>query len=87
MTRDGHYSCWHAYVTFGIKVKGQGQSFFFVENRLFYVKMPEKTIYANIITARAAVFDLHGIKSRGQKKFWLEMDCFICKIAREKDLR
>ena len=36
---------------------------------LFHVKFTEKTIYANIITARAAVFDLLGIKGQGQNSF------------------
>jgi len=46
----------------------------------FHVKLPENTIYAKIITARAAVFDLLGIKGQGQKLFWLEMDFFHVKL-------
>jgi len=43
----------------------------------FYVKSPEKTMYAKIITARAAVFDLRGVKGQGQFFFWLEIDFFM----------
>jgi len=32
----------------------------------FHVQVHEKTIYAKIITARAAVFDLRGVKDQGQ---------------------
>jgi len=52
--------------------QGQGSNTFLAE-MVFYVKLPEKTIYANIITARAAVLDLRGVKGQGQF-FWLEMD-------------
>jgi len=65
MTLGGHYSCWHAYLTFGGKVRVK--YFFLPGNELFHIKLPEKTIYAKIITARAAVFDLRGVKGQGQK--------------------
>ena len=48
----------------------------------FYVELSEKTIYAKIITARAAVLDLLWVKGQGQffyYFFWLEMDCFDVK--------
>jgi len=32
---------------------------------VLYVKLPEKKIYAKIITARTAVFDLRGVKGQG----------------------
>ena len=51
------------------------------------VKLHEKTIYAKILPARAAVFDLRGVKGQGQKYFGLKKDFFSCKIARENDLR
>jgi len=66
MTLGGHYSCWHAYVTFGGKVKGQGQFFFLLEMDFSHVKLTEKTIYPKIITARAAVFYLLWVKGQGQ---------------------
>jgi len=40
----------------------------------FHVRLSEKTIYAKIINARAAVFDLRGIKGQGHFFFcwkWL----------------
>jgi len=35
----------------------------------FHVKLPKKTIYAKIITARAAVFDGRAVKGQGQTIF------------------
>jgi len=44
-----------------------------------YVELPEKTIYAKIITARAAVFDLRGV--RGQdRNFVLAGNDFYAKL-------
>jgi len=48
-------------LTFGAKDKGQGKTNW-LEIDFFHVKLPEKTIYAKIIAARAAVFDLLGVK-------------------------
>jgi len=62
-------------LTFGGKVKGQGQ-FFLLEMVYFHVKLPEKTIYAKFFTVRAAVFDLRGVKGQGHF-FLLETD-FLC---------
>ena len=49
---------------------GQGQRpesiFFGLAMDFFHVKLPEKTIYAKIITARAAVFYLRGVTGLGQ---------------------
>ena len=69
----------HIYLTFRGKFKGQRQ-FFLAGNVLYYVKLPEKAIYSKIITARAAVFDLRGVKGQGQNFFCLEMDFFFVKL-------
>ena len=68
-------------------VKGQGQKKLGWKLTFFIVKMPEKTICAKIITARAAVSDLRGVKGQVQNKFRAENGLFLCKIARENDLR
>jgi len=67
-------------LTFAGKVEDQGQ-FFFAGNVLFHVKLPEKTIYAKIITARAAAFDLRGVKDQGQNLFLTGNGLFSCTIA------
>jgi len=46
----------------------------------FHVKLPEKTFYSKIITARAAVFDLLGVKVRANIFFGLGMDFFHVKL-------
>jgi len=43
----------------------------------FHVELPEKTIYAKIITARAAVFDLRVIKGEGQFFFGWKITFFM----------
>jgi len=63
-------------LTFGGKVKGQGQ-FFWLEMDYCHVKLPEKTIYAKIITARAAVFDLRGVKGQGESFFCVKWTFFM----------
>jgi len=67
-------------LTFGGKVKGLGQFFFWRETDFFQVKLPEKTIYAKIISALVAVFDLRGVKDQGRFFSWLEMDFFHVKL-------
>jgi len=52
----------------------------------FHVKLTEKTIYAKIITAQAAVFDLRGVKSQSHF-FFTWNGLFLCGIVRENDLR
>jgi len=56
-------------LTFGGKVKVQVQKLFWLEMYFFHEKLTEKTIYAKIITARAAIFDLREVKGQGQTFF------------------
>jgi len=72
-------------LTFGGKVKGQGQKKNWLKKYFAHVKLPEKTIYDKIVTARAAVFDLRVIK--GQGHFFAGSGRFSCKVARENELR
>jgi len=61
--------------------------FFSLEMDFLHATLPEKTIYAKIITARAAVFDLREVKDQGQIIYFFGGNgLFSCKIAQENDL-
>jgi len=52
----------------------------------FDVKLSQKTFYSKIISARAAVFHLRGIKSRGPFfYFFFWKLTFLCEIAKENE--
>ena len=57
--------------------------FFFGWKCCFHAKLSAETIYAKIITARAAVFDLIGVKGQGQF-FFAGNGLLSCKVARKK---
>jgi len=49
----------------GARSKDRVKIFVWLEMDFFHVQSTEKTIYAKIITARAAAFDLRGVKVQG----------------------